>query len=81
MFSRVYWNQPVCPSVRPSVHKHYFLSKRWRGYQVTFSDNSGFPRLVMTLFAVTRIRIQDRSQRLDITVVFNTLEEITVENG
>ena len=45
MLSGVYWNQPVCPSVCPCVRlctKYYFLSKRWRGYHVTFSDSSSF---------------------------------------
>ena len=40
MFLGVYWNQSVCPSMFLSVYKIYFLTKCWRGCQVTFSDSS-----------------------------------------
>ena len=46
MFSRVYWNQPVSPSMRLSVYKILLSVKALAGgavcYQVTFSDSSSF---------------------------------------
>ena len=38
MFSGVYWNHPVCPS----VYKLLTSVKRWRRYWFTFSDSSSF---------------------------------------
>ena len=44
MFLVVYWNQLVCLSIHVSAcvqnTMYYFLSKRWQGYKVTFSDSS-----------------------------------------
>ena len=44
MFLGVYWNQPICPSVCPSVYKIQLSVKVLEEYQVTFSYSSTFDR-------------------------------------
>ena len=42
MFSGVYWNQPVCPSVCPSVYKILVAVKGLARYKVILSYSSSF---------------------------------------